>query len=106
MTDAHEASMNFDIEAMPPFLARIAGLLDDGFGNQEIETLVELAWQMDVDTEQTREFRVTYRGNSVPLRVQIVLDDIDAPDLYFFTSAELAAAIQREMSAFADEMGL
>jgi len=34
------------------------------------------------------------------------MDDIDAPDLYFFTSAELAAKIDSEYEAMCEELGI
>jgi hypothetical protein len=35
------------------------------------------------------------------------MDDIDAPDLYFFTaSKDLAGAIQVELVRFADDLGI
>jgi hypothetical protein len=42
----------------------------------------------------------------VPLRIQAFMDDVNTPDLYFFTTRELAAEIQREMTAYGEEAGL
>lgn len=42
----------------------------------------------------------------MPLRLVIFMDDVDAPDLYFFTHPELAADIEEELHQFWDERGM
>ena len=102
--EQHEASMNFDMEGLEPFLKRLAQKVD-GFGSVEIASVMRGVSEMAVDEERDWNFTVQHAGSSVPLRVHIFLDDVDAPDLHFFTSAELASLIQDELVKFAHEQG-
>ena len=105
MSEIHEASMNFDIENVEPFLRRVAQLID-GFGSNEVASVMSDIRRMNVDDEHDWMFAVTYDGRSIPLVLRVFMDDIDAPDLYFFTtSAELASRLQDEMGIFAEEQG-
>ena len=100
----HEASMNFDLENVKPFLKRIDTRLEL---NLPIDELVEMTKRTRPGTEQSRTIDVTFRGSKTQLEYKVFMDDVDSPDLYFFTpSNELAEAIQEELVAFADELGL
>ena len=102
--DPIESSMNSDLENVRQFLQRIAPLINAGFGPVEIDRVVSLAESMEHDDEQTREFRIEYRGEPSAFRVGIFMDDIDAPDMYFFGPAGLAEQIDAEMERFCEEL--
>lgn len=106
MLDLHEASMNFDMATLRAFLPRVERLVDSGFGPVEADQIMSLASTLDVDAEAQREFQVVYKGQRVILRVQVVMDDIEAPDVYFFTSEQLAKAIGEEMISFGQKLGI
>ena len=105
ISDLTEASMNFDLDAVGPFLAGLTTLVE-GFGDAEVRQLSEDIAGIPVESERSWDFMVRYQGVEVPLRVRAFMDDIDAPDLYFFTSPELAGAIQRELSIYAESLGM
>jgi hypothetical protein len=96
--------MNFDLESLEPFLQRLAQKIE-GFSPVEIAAVMRGVSEMAVDEERDWNFTVQHAGSPVPLRVHIFLDDVDAPDLAFFTSAELASLIQEELVLFAQEQG-
>jgi hypothetical protein len=104
--ELHEASMNFDPENVQPFLKRVSGLVDSGFGDSEAQRVLQSMQGLSPDQEATSEYQVVYRKESVKLRVRVVMSDIDAPDLFFFSDKVLAEAIQGEMIRFAEEKGL
>jgi hypothetical protein len=104
--DLVESSMNFDLENVRPFLARIAPLIEGGFGAAEIDRVVSLAEKMQHDEEQSLTFQIKYRGQPSPFRVGIFMDDIDAPDMYFFAPAGLAEQIDGEMERSCEELGI
>ena len=39
------------------------------------------------------------------MRLEAFMDDVESPDLYFFTNADLAAAIDQQMTRIAKERG-
>ena len=106
MQGLHEASMNFDPDTLRAFLPRIERLVESGFGPVESDQVMRLVSTLDVDEEAQLEFQVVYGGQSVVLRIQAVMDDIQAPDVYFFTGEQLAKAIGDEMIAFGEELGI
>jgi len=103
--ELHEASMNLDLEGVQPFLQRVGSLVE-GFSSDQIQTLAGEIGALPIEAERDWAFTVRYRGAEVPLQVHALMDDTDAPDLAFFTTRELAAEIQREMTAFAEEAGI
>jgi hypothetical protein len=101
-----ESSMNFDLDTVEPFLRRVSPLIDAGFGEKEIKLVVELATKMEHEDEQEIRFQITFQGSASELRIRIFMDDTDAPDIYFFSTAELAEKIDSEMERFAEDLGI
>ena len=101
-----EASCNFDLSNLETFLARIPGLISSGFGAGEIHRVVSLAKDMDINADEQLEFPIEFQGKAVTLKIQVVMDDYESPDVYFFTVPELAQKISDEMGRFVDELGL
>ena len=104
VTDDHEASMNFDFSGLEPFLLQVADGLD-GLSRADVTALIAGVRELDVEAEREWVFDVRHEGAPAKLRVRVFMDDLDAPDLYFFTSAELAAELQERLIAFAEEQG-
>ena len=100
-----EASMNFDQEGVEPFLSGLAKTLPSGFGPAQAEQLSQAIDALPVDTKAGWEYAVTFQGRPTRLVVVASKDDVDAPDLYFYTSPELAAEIDRQLEAFAEAQG-
>jgi hypothetical protein len=100
-----EASTNFDLDDLPPFLTRVSRLVEAGFGRREIDRLLRLVGRLDHDEEGGREFIVRRNGQSVIMRISFFMDDVAAPDTYVFTTPDLAAAIQQEMRRYSEELG-
>jgi hypothetical protein len=99
-----EASTNLEVEGVAPLLQRVARLVE-GLSRSEVQSLAREIAALPIEAEREWNFKVRYRGGDVALRVVAFMDDVDAPDLAFFTTAELAAAIQREMRAYSQERG-
>jgi hypothetical protein len=100
-----EASMSFDTSAVKPFLQRLENLLEDGFGDPEIQDVMEVIDSLAVDDETEVRYDVTFAGEELPLRIRVYMNDIDSPDVGFITAPDLADRIQEEMAEYAEEMG-
>ena len=61
---------------------------------------------MDVDETKTFEHEVKFDGADVNLRIEVFMDDIDSPDVAFFTTKDLADSIRAEMVKFAEDLGI
>ena len=103
----HEMSMNFDMDNVELFLNRITHLFDSGFGQDEISKAVEFTSSLNHDDEKEIQFGAKYLGKDEILIYRVFMDDIDAPDIYFFTSsASLSEAIGDEYDKMCEELGI
>jgi hypothetical protein len=101
-----EASCNFDLDNLETFLTRLPGLISSGFGAGDIQKVVKLARTMNVDDDEQLEFSIEFERKPAALKIQVVMDDYESPDVYFFTVPELAQRISNEMRQFAEELGI
>src|SRR5688500_10607304 len=93
-----EAGMNFDLESVEPFLNQLDSQLQLGLPVAELVTFTR---STAVEDERTKTVSVRFKGVATKLEYRVFMDDIDAPDLYFFTpSADLAAAINARLQKF------
>jgi hypothetical protein len=101
----HEASTNFDLEDVAPFLKRVVALIDSGFTVADAQRVAVQIGKQAVDS--TREYRFNVRAGGVrtPLQIVAFMDDVDAPDIYFFTSKALAERIDAAMAKYMEEVG-
>jgi hypothetical protein len=106
MPSLEEWSTNFDTENVVPFLQRIAQHIESGFADPEIAQVLKLIETMKVDDEKHLTFEIRYAGQLSDFKIGVFLDDIDAPDLYFFAPAGLCKQLSAEMQKFAEERGM
>lgn len=100
-----EASMNFDLSDVDPFLARISPLVDSGFSENEIRQVQkEIEKMEDGDDYEVGRFDIVYQNKETPFILTAFIDSPEAVDLYIDTDPELANEIQQEMEKFAEEM--
>ena len=99
-----EASMNFDSDLVEPFLQRVSTLVT-GFGAKEIAEVAQMIAELEVEDERELRFEVSDEGCWILLRVRVFMDDVDAPDLHFFTTPELAKEIEQLLAEFREELG-
>ena len=95
------ASMNFDSEELGPFLERLASQVPI-LPSCECDRLAREIAAVPLARVGRWTFDVVYQQRHVPLEVRAAMDDLHAPDVYFFTVPELADQIQAEMRAFAN----
>ena len=100
----HEASMNFDLEHVRPFLERLRDRRGIGF---DVEAMARFTAETPVETERDMSADAMFRDREATVRYSVFMDDIDAPDLYFFSSdKELIDAINEEWGPFTEELGI
>ena len=105
MSGLSAASMNFDQGGVGPFLLHLSRMVGTDFDSAAAQKIAEVVDVLDVEEIGHWEFRVASDGNSQRLVIVAYKDDIDAPDLYFYTSPELATRIQEQLEVFATEQG-
>jgi len=102
----HSFSTNFDSDTVRPFLERIQPLIEAGFGSAQVEQVCQTVATLAHDQEQTLEFQIRHAGKDARFQIQVVMDDMEAPDLYFFSSPALTRQIESEFMRFARERGI
>ena len=102
-----EASMNFDISTLPLFLERVSAMLSEGFPLFLVKEFMKPVEKMRVDEVETFEHQVMFKQSEAFLRIEVFMDDVDSPDVAFFTdNKNLAEAIRAEMLKFAEDLGI
>jgi hypothetical protein len=88
--ETYEASTNFDLEDVAPFMFALENKHRLGLNVEEIVTFTS---ETPIDDERKMALMVNYGGQRIDLEYRVFMDDIDAPDIYFFTSSKTLAAL-------------
>ena len=97
--------MNFDQEGVGPFLVELSQSFASGLDASQADTLAQSIHSLPVEQTGNWEYKVVANGKTERLVVVAFKDDVDAPDLAFYSSPELAARIQRQLASFAQAQG-
>ena len=65
-----------------------------------------LVRSMDLDQTERIGFSIQHKDKTQSLGLVIFMDDIDAPDIEFFTVPDLLKVIQHEHQKLCDELGI
>lgn len=100
----HEASMNFDLEHVLPFLTG----LDEQFKfGLDVARLSELAASVKVGNQRSLLTDINLPGKPGKMEFSVFMDDIDAPDVYlFFETSALARDVGDFMTVWAEARGM
>ena len=90
---------------MRPFLERIQGHVESGFGPTEVDEIYTLVSQLQVDEERTLHFKIRHAGANSSLVVRVFMDDFDSPDILFLSTAALCQEIKSDFFRLTDEFG-
>jgi hypothetical protein len=100
----HEASMNFDLENVVPFLTELDAKFKFGF---DVKKLGEFAASVPIQAEKSIVVDILHSGRKTKMVFRAFMDDVDAPDLYmFFDSLELAESVGDFMIGWAEARGM
>ena len=99
-----ETSMNFDAGDVRPFLIGLMNNPRFGLPAELPDFVAKALVEMAVD--QTQRFKIDgdFDGAPVEIEIEIFMDDIDAPDIAFFSSQPVVTELERELNAFAELM--
>ena len=104
MNSRYEASMNFDLENVVPFLNELNKEFKFGL---DISKLGKFTNSIAVEKEKSIIVDITHSKEKIKMEFKVFMDDIDAPDLYlFFESSELAEQVNDFMIKWAEKHGM
>ena len=91
-----ESSGNIDMEELRPLLSRVSARTTTGFKRNEITAVMRKVRKLKPEKSCRFTFAVRVNGHTCPLHIWVFMDDIQAPDLYFWAPRGLARHINRE----------
>lgn len=97
--------MNFDQESVGPFLSELSRSFTSGLEPSQADALAKSIDSLPVEQTGNWEFNVVTNGKTERLVIVAFKDDVDAPDLAFYSSPALAARIQGQLESFAQAQG-
>ena len=101
-----ETSMNFDAGDIRPFLVGIANNPRFGLPDAFVPTIVQALPDLAVDVTRRWTIDGSFDGKIIQLEIEVFMDDLDAPDLSFFSTQAVIEEIDRELSDFAESKGI
>lgn len=99
-----ETSMNFDAQDVQPFLIGLTNNPRFGLPPELPSLVFEALPGIAVDSRRRWKIDADFDGSRVTIEIEAFMDDVDAPDLYFFSSQPVIEEIERELNAFAELM--
>ena len=104
MSARYEASMNFDLENVIPFLNELESKFKFGLNVNELGKFTS---SIEIEKEDSLIVEITHSGEKTKMEFRVFMDDIDAPDLYlFFESSGLADQVGSFMMKWAEAQGM
>jgi uncharacterized protein len=100
-----EASMNFDLADVNPFLESVSRRIEKGFSADVARDLASQIAVLGVDDEGSWTYDVVFNGTEMTFTVTAFMDDVDAPDLAMFAPLGLIEVIEAEVGVAAFSPG-
>lgn len=100
----NEASMNFDLGNVVPFLTDLDAKFKFGL---DVKELGIFSTAVPVEAEKSVVVDIFDSGRKSKMEFRVFMDDIDAPDLYmFFDSSKLSESVGNFMMNWAEARGM
>jgi hypothetical protein len=91
---------SFEYKYASPVLTRVSRQFSGGFARADVERLVKELQTLPADQPQTWEFQVRYKGQTYPLQIHVLLDDLGTLDMDFSTSPEIAPRVRNAVDSY------
>jgi hypothetical protein len=88
-----ESSTELDLSKLRPFLKQVQPLVEDGFGDSQIDQIEKSFRGLAMDGKSVTDYPVVYHGAKTTLRIQIRKEDFDTVEIRLWASPELAGQI-------------
>ena len=85
---------SFDAKYAPAVLRQVSRLFTGGFGAAEVSRVEQDIAALKADQPKAWQFKVEYKGQSEPLEVRALLDDLGMIDLDFSAGPDAAPALR------------
>jgi len=100
----YEASMNFDMKNVSPFLTELNSKFDFRI---DVKTLVEFTKVVPISSNKIIEVDIIIRGKKSKLRYGVFMSDYDSPDVYLvFDDYGITNEVDEFMIFWAEHKGL
>jgi hypothetical protein len=102
---SRETSTNFGPKEVRPFLKRLSALVDSGFGPARVNGIARELKKLKRERTRQYVFPITFEGTTALLGIRVFMDDIDAPDIYFYAPLKLLRQIEKRIEQLDPEAG-
>ncbi len=90
-----EWSSTVDLPELSKVLRSLSRFVERGFGKAEIAEIRAATDELEVDDTARFKFDAKVARKTVPVWIEVFMDDENAPDLYIFSSPELIGKLDR-----------
>lgn len=98
--DLTRITSSFEYRYANPVLIRVSRQFSGGFARADVERLVNELKVLPADQPKTWEFQVRYKGQTYPLQIHVLLDDLGTLDMDFSTSSEIAPRVRTAVDSY------
>ncbi|MGA3157572.1 MAG: hypothetical protein ABSE43_08385 [Steroidobacteraceae bacterium] len=98
--DLTRITSSFEYKYANPVLTRVSRQFSGGFARADVERLVNELKVLPADQPKTWEFQVRYKGQTYPLQIHVLLDDLGTLDMDFSTSSEIAPRVRTAVDSY------
>ena len=98
--DLTRITSSFEYKYANPVLMRVSRQFSGGFARSDVERLVGELKLLPADQPKTWDFQVRYKGQTYPLQIHVLLDDLGTLDMDFATSSEIAPRVRNAVDSY------
>ena len=95
-----QSSIGFAPTYLQPFLMRLSSQIKGGYSPEVIDHIAGLADRMEPDEKQSLEYEVDFRGESIPLNIDLFKFGQMEVAIRFHAPPPLSGFIENEMTSF------
>lgn len=97
---------SFDVRHVAAVLRQVSKLFDKGFPRAQADQLAHEIEALKADQPRVWDYQVAKGGETRPLRIRALIDDLGNVDLDFATTPDLAPRIRRGVDGYLNSRGL
>lgn len=101
-----EYSANFDTDTLETLIQRVSAKWPSIVTPQRTQDFMAFVRSLAHDDEKPFSFTAEHEGVNHEIMFTVFMDDIDAPDVYFYAFPALIESIQTEHTKLSEELGI
>jgi len=100
-----ETSMGFELEDIGPFFTVLANNPRFGLPSNLSDFMKSAMGDVSPDASKRWKIEGDFDGSPVEIDIEVAMDDVDVPEISFFSTKAVIDEIDKELIAFGDATG-